>query len=127
MAVASAGGLAVTRGASARRFDRDRDNIDDGLRGNENSAIDHVLLSPGLWERVADVRFIRDAPAAADGGALSDHWPIVVTLAASDADGVCDGACLASARSVASNSASGACLTAGAAMAAAAAGTCAVA
>eukprot|EP00892_Ulva_mutabilis_P010898 jgi/Ulvmu1/8180/UM040_0077.1 len=108
-------------------FDRNDDGDDDGLPGRENSAIDHALLSPGLWGRVADVLFIRDAPLAADGGALSDHWPIVITLAATAADGVCEGACLATARAAVASGASGACLGAGITAGAAAVGFCAAA
>ncbi|MEM0963508.1 MAG: endonuclease/exonuclease/phosphatase family protein [Bacteroidota bacterium] len=55
-------------------FDRNRDGqFDDG----EFSAIDHILLSPGLYRRVVDVRYVH----AHDPREVSDHFPIVVTLA----------------------------------------------
>ena len=64
--------------AQAERFtsfyDRNRDGrFDPG----EFSAIDHVLLSPGLYRRVLDVRYVH----AHDPREVSDHFPIVVTLA----------------------------------------------
>lgn len=107
------------------RFDRNRDGDDDGLAGRENSAIDHVLLSPGLWGRVADVRFIRDAPPGVAGEALSDHWPIVVTLGATPEDGVCDAACLDRRRARDASGGRGACLATGVAGAGMAAAACA--
>lgn len=42
----------------------------------EFSAIDHVLLSPGLYRRVRDVRYVHSH----DPRDVSDHFPIVVTL-----------------------------------------------
>ncbi len=42
----------------------------------EFSAIDHVLLSPALYRRVVDVRYVH----AHDPREVSDHFPIVVTL-----------------------------------------------
>ncbi|WP_420455372.1 endonuclease/exonuclease/phosphatase family protein [Rubrivirga sp.] len=64
--------------APAQRFtsfyDRDRDGQFDA---GEFNAIDHVLLSPGLYRRVVDVRYVH----AHDPRAVSDHFPIVVTLA----------------------------------------------
>ncbi len=54
-------------------YDRDRD---DQFDAGEFSAIDHVLLSPGLYRRVRDVRFVH----AHDPRETSDHFPIVVTL-----------------------------------------------
>ena len=64
--------------AQAQRFtalyDRNRNGaVDPG----ELSAIDHVLLSPGLYRRVVDVRFVH----AHDPTEVSDHFPVVVTLA----------------------------------------------
>ena len=54
-------------------YDRNRnDRFDPG----EFSAIDHVLLSPGLYRRVRDVRYVH----AHDPREVSDHFPIVVTL-----------------------------------------------
>lgn len=54
-------------------YDRNgNDQIDEG----ELSAIDHVLLSKGLYERVREVRF---APVH-DPRRVSDHFPVVVTL-----------------------------------------------
>ena len=43
----------------------------------EFSAIDHVLLSPALYRRVVDVRYVHSH----DPRTVSDHFPIVVTLA----------------------------------------------
>ena len=55
-------------------YDRNRnDTIDEG----ELSAIDHILLSPGLYARLREVRF---APVH-DPREVSDHLPVVVTLA----------------------------------------------
>lgn len=55
-------------------YDRNRnDQFDPG----EFSAIDHVLLSPGLYRQVRDVRFVHTH----DPREVSDHFPIVVTLA----------------------------------------------
>ncbi len=55
-------------------YDRDADGaFDEG----EFSAIDHVLLSPALYRRVVDVRYVH----AHDPREVSDHFPIVVTLA----------------------------------------------
>lgn len=54
-------------------YDRNRnEQFDPG----EFSAIDHVLLSPGLYRRVRDVRYVH----AHDPRETSDHFPIVVTL-----------------------------------------------
>ncbi|GAB5533799.1 MAG: hypothetical protein Rubg2KO_00480 [Rubricoccaceae bacterium] len=54
-------------------YDRNgNDIIDEG----ELSAIDHILLSPGLYERVREVRY---APVH-DPRRVSDHFPLVVTL-----------------------------------------------
>lgn len=44
---------------------------------NELSAIDHMLLSAGLWRRVRDVQFVH----MHDPTHGPDHFPIVVTLA----------------------------------------------
>ena len=55
-------------------YDRDGDEqFDEG----EFSAIDHVLLSPALYRRVLDVRYVH----AHDPREVSDHFPVVVTLA----------------------------------------------
>ena len=54
-------------------YDRNRN---DQFDAGEFSAIDHVLLSPGLYRRVRDVRFVH----AHDPRETSDHFPIVVTL-----------------------------------------------
>ncbi len=43
----------------------------------EASSIDHILLSPGLAERVEDVTFL----LGHDPVTVSDHFPIIVTLA----------------------------------------------
>jgi endonuclease/exonuclease/phosphatase family metal-dependent hydrolase len=63
--------------AQAERFtsfyDRDGDGAFDA---GEFSAIDHVLLSPALYRRVVDVRYVH----AHDPRAVSDHFPVVVTL-----------------------------------------------
>ena len=62
----------------ARRFTAfyDRDG-DEAFDEGEFSAIDHVLLSPALYRRVVDVRYVH----AHDPRAVSDHFPVVVTLA----------------------------------------------
>ncbi|MFN3595761.1 MAG: endonuclease/exonuclease/phosphatase family protein [Rubricoccaceae bacterium] len=62
----------------ARRFtalwDRnDNNRVDEG----ELSAIDHILLSPGLYRRLREVHYVH----AHDPRVVSDHFPIVVTLA----------------------------------------------
>ena len=55
-------------------WDRDGDGeFDEG----EFSAIDHVLLSPALYRLVRDVRYVH----AHDPREVTDHFPIVVTLA----------------------------------------------
>ncbi len=55
-------------------YDRDDDQqIDPG----EFSAIDHILLSPALYRRVREVHFVHSH----DPRQVSDHFPIVVTLA----------------------------------------------
>ncbi len=55
-------------------YDRDDDgNIDPG----EFSAIDHILLSPELYSLVREVHFVHGH----DPRRVSDHFPIVVTLA----------------------------------------------
>ncbi len=62
-----------------RRFtahwDRNRNGVVDQ---GELSAIDHVLLSPVLAERVLEVHAVH----AHDPAAVSDHWPVVVTIGA---------------------------------------------
>jgi endonuclease/exonuclease/phosphatase family metal-dependent hydrolase len=42
----------------------------------ELSQLDHILLSPGLWRRVAAAGVLHGH----DPGRVSDHWPIWVTL-----------------------------------------------
>ena len=55
-------------------YDRNRSGtIDPG----ELSAIDHILLSPALYRRVVDVRYVHSH----DPREVSDHFPVVVTLA----------------------------------------------
>jgi endonuclease/exonuclease/phosphatase family metal-dependent hydrolase len=56
-------------------WDRDRDGA---IEPGEVSAIDHVLLSPALYRRVREVRYVH----AHDPRLVSDHFPIVVTLGA---------------------------------------------
>ncbi len=64
--------------APAQRFTSFYDRNGDGqFDAGEFGAIDHVLLSPALYRRVVDVRFVH----AHDPRAVSDHFPIVVTLA----------------------------------------------
>ena len=55
-------------------YDRNRN---DAVDAGELSAIDHVLLSPALYRRVVDVRYVH----AHDPLRVSDHFPVVVTLA----------------------------------------------
>jgi endonuclease/exonuclease/phosphatase family metal-dependent hydrolase len=55
----------------------DRDD-DDEIEPGELSAIDHVLLSPALYRRVREVRYVH----AHDPRLVSDHFPVVVTLGA---------------------------------------------
>jgi endonuclease/exonuclease/phosphatase family metal-dependent hydrolase len=55
----------------------DRDD-DDEVEPGELSAIDHVLLSPALYRRVREVRYVH----AHDPRRVSDHFPVVVTLGA---------------------------------------------
>ncbi|WP_412062028.1 endonuclease/exonuclease/phosphatase family protein [Rubrivirga sp. IMCC45206] len=55
-------------------YDRNRNGtVDPG----ELSAIDHILLSPALYRRVVDVRYVHSH----DPRRVSDHFPVVVTLA----------------------------------------------
>lgn len=64
--------------AQAERFTSFYDrNANGAFEPGEFSAIDHVLLSPALYRRVLDVRFVH----AHDPREVSDHFPIVVTLA----------------------------------------------
>ena len=51
-------------------------NANDAIDPGELSAIDHVLLSPGLYRRVLDVRYVHSF----DPREVSDHFPVVVTL-----------------------------------------------
>ncbi|MGB3542914.1 endonuclease/exonuclease/phosphatase family protein [Rubrivirga sp.] len=55
-------------------YDRNRN---DRFEQGEFSAIDHVLLSPALYRRVLEVRFVHSH----DPREVSDHFPVVVTLA----------------------------------------------
>ena len=62
----------------AARFTSLYDRNRDGQVGPDDlSAIDHVLLSPALYARVRDVRYVH----AHDPFTVSDHFPVVVTLA----------------------------------------------
>ncbi|PAP79496.1 endonuclease [Rubrivirga sp. SAORIC476] len=62
----------------AERFTSFYDRNGDGqFDAGEFSAIDHVLLSPALYRRVVDVRYVHSH----DPRTVSDHFPIVVTLA----------------------------------------------
>ncbi len=54
-------------------YDRNSNNV---IEPGELSAIDHVLLSPALYRRVLDVRYVHTH----DPREVSDHFPIVVTL-----------------------------------------------
>ena len=51
-------------------------NANDEFEKGEFSAIDHLLLSPALYRRVREVRFVHSF----DPREVSDHFPIVVTL-----------------------------------------------
>ena len=51
-------------------------NGNGAIEPGELSAIDHVLLSPALYRRVVDVRYVHSH----DPREVSDHFPIVVTL-----------------------------------------------
>lgn len=62
-----------------RRFTAFWDRDDDGaVEPGELSALDHVLLSPALFRRVREVRYVH----AHDPRRVSDHFPVVVTLGA---------------------------------------------
>ena len=52
-------------------------NANDQFEEGEFSAIDHLLLSPALYRRVREVRYVHSF----DPREVSDHFPIVVTLA----------------------------------------------
>jgi len=54
----------------------DRNN-NDQIEEGELSAIDHILLSPGLYRLVRDVRYVHSH----DPREVTDHFPVVVTLA----------------------------------------------
>ncbi len=70
---------ALERVSQNERFTNFWDRDEDGeIEANELSAIDHILLSPLLFERVKDV----DVVQAHDPRLAPDHFPIVVTLAA---------------------------------------------
>ena len=55
-------------------YDRNSDGVVDP---DDLSAIDHILLSPALYARVRDVRYVH----AHDPFTVTDHFPVVVTLA----------------------------------------------
>lgn len=60
------------------RFTSFYDRNDNGqIEVGEFSAIDHILLSPSLYARVREVHFVHGH----DPRQVSDHFPIVVTLA----------------------------------------------
>ena len=62
----------------AQRFTSLYDRNSDGRIGPDDlSAIDHVLLSPALYRRVRDVRYVHSH----DPFTVTDHFPVVVTLA----------------------------------------------
>lgn len=66
-------------------WDRNRNGEIDS---NEYSAIDHVLLSPRLYRALREVQFVHNH----DPRLVSDHFPIVVTLAlGADAEGPAGG------------------------------------
>lgn len=56
-------------------YDRNRDGVVDGAA--ELSALDHVLVSPALYRLVREVNYVQ----AHDPAEVTDHFPIVVTLA----------------------------------------------
>lgn len=61
----------------AMRYTNLYDRNSDGAVGPDDlSAIDHILLSPALYARVRDVRYVH----AHDPFEVTDHFPIVVTL-----------------------------------------------
>ncbi len=61
----------------AERYTSLYDRNSDGVIGPDDlSAIDHILLSPALYARVRDVRYVH----AHDPRTVTDHFPVVVTL-----------------------------------------------
>jgi endonuclease/exonuclease/phosphatase family metal-dependent hydrolase len=61
----------------AQRFTAAWDRNNDGtVTMDELSALDHLLLSPGLYGRLREVRFVH----AHEPLRVSDHFPVVVTL-----------------------------------------------
>jgi len=60
-------------------YDPDKDGC---ISRDEFSAIDHVLLSPRLYEHVVSVQYVHSFPAVVQNDPLhvSDHFPIVVTF-----------------------------------------------
>jgi exonuclease III len=70
-------------------YDRDRDGVNDGVARGELSAIDHILVSEALWERVVDVRVENEMSGIEEARLLSDHWPVIVTFG--EADGALSG------------------------------------
>ena len=61
----------------AMRYTNLYDRNSDGVVGPDDlSAIDHILLSPALYARIRDVRYVH----AHDPFEVTDHFPIVVTL-----------------------------------------------
>jgi exonuclease III len=55
-------------------WDRNADGV---IEQNDLSVLDHILLSPALYRRVREVRVVH----AHDPREVSDHFPVVVTLA----------------------------------------------
>jgi endonuclease/exonuclease/phosphatase family metal-dependent hydrolase len=55
-------------------WDRDQDGVDNA--GDWKTQIDFILVSPGLFESITEVWIDHASPA----GAVSDHWPTIVTL-----------------------------------------------
>ena len=61
----------------AMRYTNLYDRNSDGVAGPDDlSAIDHILLSPALYARVRDVRYVH----AHDPFTVTDHFPVAVTL-----------------------------------------------
>ncbi len=61
----------------AQRFTSLYDRNSDGVIGPDDlSAIDHIVLSPALYARVRDVRYVH----AHDPFTVTDHFPVVVTF-----------------------------------------------
>ena len=58
-------------------------NNDGCFTPDEFTAIDHILVSPALYEHVQEVRYVHayEAHNKSDPRHVSDHFPVVVTLA----------------------------------------------